>query len=200
MIESVNEPLLNRETLSLKYDQLLEKLLGRYQYFVCFFVICSMVGFGYIENGMAYLIMVPDQYQCKVNKTWRECSREQICEANLEYKATGPFSIQNWVQQYGILCLSDSEIGLLGSMIYLGQTLSAIPFSWLADYFGRRWTLSLAALVQVAALLVCYSTTNFQLAVWMMLLCGVVGTIASSTVAFVYMCEFIPVRLHNLIN
>jgi MFS family permease len=129
-----------------------------------------------------------------------ECTREQICEAGLEYRSSGPFSIYNWVQQYDILCMSDNVIGLLGSMIYLGQFLSAYPFSWLADYYGRRWTLSLAALFQVLALLVCFLTTSFELAVWMMLLCGIVGTIASSTVGFVYMCEFLPSSLHDRVN
>lgn len=46
----------------------------------------------------------------------------------------------------------------------------------------------------------CLLTNNAEFAIYMMLLGGIVQTIASSTGCWVYMCEFVPEKHHNMIN
>jgi MFS family permease len=47
--------------------------------------------------------------------------------------------LDNWVQQYSLICEEKWKIGLIGSVYWAGVVATAILITWLADKYGRRW-------------------------------------------------------------
>ena len=56
------------------------------------------------------------------------------------YKAdeNDPQSLDNWVDQYDLLCEPKWKIGLLGSVFFSGVICTVILVPWLADKYGRK--------------------------------------------------------------
>lgn len=47
--------------------------------------------------------------------------------------------IENWVQQYDLICVDKIKIGLIGSLYWSGVLTLIIFLPWVADKYGRRW-------------------------------------------------------------
>ena len=98
---------------------------------------------------MALLEKEPPSFYCEYddengNQTWRECTKEEICSQNLPKDRYKPNEnedeyIDNWVEQYDLLCEPKWKIGLLGSCFFVGVITTMIVASWLADEYGRKW-------------------------------------------------------------
>ena len=46
--------------------------------------------------------------------------------------------LENWVEQYDLLCEPKWRIGLIGSIYYAGVMTTIILVSWLSDRYGRK--------------------------------------------------------------
>lgn len=47
--------------------------------------------------------------------------------------------IENWVQQYDLICVEKIKIGFIGSLYWSGVLTLVIVLPWIADKYGRRW-------------------------------------------------------------
>lgn len=47
--------------------------------------------------------------------------------------------IDNWVEQYSLLCEPKWRIGLIGSCYFIGVITTILVIPWLVDRVGRRW-------------------------------------------------------------
>lgn len=54
-------------------------------------------------------------------------------------------SIKNWVDEMGLMCAPSLEIGLFGSIYFLGMALSGV-FLKFSDHYGRKRIIQLGCL------------------------------------------------------
>lgn len=85
-------------------------------------------------------------YLCKnrsdVGAEWETCKTEDFCgkEAEIEYRVDeeNSLSLDNWVEEYGMTCSPNYQMGLFGSLFFIAVVVASFLFTPLADKFGRR--------------------------------------------------------------
>lgn len=111
----------------------------------------------FLVIGMPFFKSEPHHLTCKqTNGQWQTCSKEYICEhglSKLDYKANKGDSqyINNWVEQFDLLCESKQRVGFIGACYFIGVIIasSLVPIGWLSDNYGRKWIFILSMLVEV---------------------------------------------------
>lgn len=108
---------------------------------------CLQASLGtFTQSGIALLEKEPPRFECLDDGTgeWRECSKAEICGGNIprdhyRYDEDQEEYIDNWVDQYELLCEPKWKIGLIGSMYFAGVVSTILLIPWLSDKWGRRW-------------------------------------------------------------
>ena len=153
-----------------------------------------------IVGGMAFLEKEPENFYCKSDKVqeWNYCSKDFICHRkNIDdgfmYKADtseeGYFN--NWVFKFDMLCRSHEQIGMLGSAFFIGVIFGLITIPGIADIFGRKNPFIFTLMVSCVAQLGLIITTDFNWAVFFMILCGITFP-GKNVVGLNYLLEFLP--------
>ena len=98
------------------------------------------------------------QFQCAYDddlSTVFECSREDFCDkgqvaSGISYTINwdSVYSLHNWIEPLNLACASDFEIGLFGSLYFVGFAVGAFSVVRLGDVYGRKWVLVTALGVQ----------------------------------------------------
>lgn len=113
--EEVNEVL----TLEDKYNKILETSsfggCGLYQVLTTSAVILGMIGQGFLDYNMAYLIIMPE-FTC--TDSGDACTNDDICQG--QNTPQQPYTINfgnstnlhNWVEQYDLVCAGKLELAL----------------------------------------------------------------------------------------
>ena len=104
---------------------------------------------------------------------------------------TNDTSLHNWVEQLDLVCVSNTNIGLLGSMYFAGWSCSLLFVPLLSDKFGRK-RIFIAA---VAATVLCMVGTMLSHSLVLTdVLIFLVGVLSSGRimVGYVYGSEFCP--------
>lgn len=90
---------------------------------------------------------MPPAYHCYDDETdtWNECSKSEICEKHLprdhyKYDEDQDEYIDNWVDQYSLLCEPKWRIGLIGSMYFAGILTTILIVPYIIDKCGRKYT------------------------------------------------------------
>ena len=99
----------------------------------------------------------PPRFEClnDENGEWRECSKEEICGGHIprdhyRYDEDQEEYIDNWVEQYSLLCEPKWRIGLIGSLYFAGVVSTILLIPWLTDKFGRRWIVIISYTLLIA--------------------------------------------------
>ena len=101
-----------------------------------------------VVYNYAFFLMYP-KYLCEQpDKSFSYCSREQMCEQQMELGIYDDFkyeidwnstySLKNWIGKLGLECSETYVIGLFGTLEFLGQLFACFVYPPLADYCGRR--------------------------------------------------------------
>ena len=149
----------------------------------------AIVGYDWILFSMQFLERF-NSYKCIFKEkdvygraSYQDCSREEIC-ADLardfpdrviyDYRSNkeDPEYLNNWVPQLNMLCLEDSEIGLLGSAFFIGLFVGLFFFPKMGDLYGRKKIFILAVLGSLVLLFIMYYSTSFYLTMGCILLIG----------------------------
>ena len=95
--------------------------------------------------GLGFMEKEPPRFECLNDSdgTWRECSRDEICDRNIPKDHYRPVKdddeyFDNWVEKYDMLCEPKYKVGLLGSMYFIGVLVSMTFVGYLADLYGRK--------------------------------------------------------------
>ena len=121
---------------------------GRFQLLMAIITMGNYVRSALTYYPLPYLELKP-VYMC-TNSTdpFQEpfvCESDQFCKSNSEIKFDyikyddEPKSLHNWVEQLDMKCKSNSEIGLIGTMYFVGIIFSVLIVPRISDLYGRKW-------------------------------------------------------------
>lgn len=110
---------------------------------------------------MPFFKSEPHHFTCKSDSgDWHTCSQEYICEEQISkenYQANKHDSqyINNWVEQFDLVCESKKRLGFIGACYFIGVIIASsfVPIGWLSDLYGRKWIFILSMIVEIVA---CY--------------------------------------------
>ena len=132
---------------------------GRVQLFVTIVISLNMFRQAFFLYSLPYLEMVP-AYTCTSadRPDPYECTPEDFC-GNDSITATPDYSVEsslrNWVEDFDLACRSETEIGMLGSSLFVGIIISSLTMPRIADLYGRKWViLCLSSLQFLVTLLI----------------------------------------------
>ena len=121
------------------------------------------------SDGLSYLEKVPPAFECEQysskgmtdiiqnhQKSWKACTVKEICAEKMpkhKYRPvkSNPEYLNNWVQKLDLLCVSEAEIGLLGSSFFFGLLVSTSWAPSYADTHGRLFLIQMTILVRLVA-------------------------------------------------
>ena len=143
---------------------------------------------------LPYLILMPD-YMCRSKASLTsndpiesfECKPDDFCPAdslvNIDYiNWNSDRSLYNWVQKLDLSCKTDTEIGLIGAMYFVGILCSVLTFMRLSDIYGRKWPIIACQFIQLPAYVwMFYMNTLYEAyAIFFLFGLGFSGTISIS--------------------
>jgi hypothetical protein len=109
----------------------------------------------YISYNLSFLELYP-QLECKESGQWNTCEKDDICDGSKliegkEFRSdfSSKYTLHNWVEESNLWCTGKFQIGLFGSIIFLGYGVSSFLVNPLSDKYGRRFVLLLATLMHV---------------------------------------------------
>jgi MFS family permease len=95
------------------------------------------------------LVMFP-KYTCP--DAIAPCDAEARCHYGpsiVKIDWSDEWSLDNWVDKYGLDCVEPWRIALMGSMYFAGTTTFGIIVSRLGDLYGRKWPVTISALISI---------------------------------------------------
>ena len=98
---------------------------------------------------------------------WKSCTQQEICALKLTrdqyYPVTSdPEYLDNWVDKLNMMCMSQSDVGFLGSCFFIGIIASILWVPKFADTYGRLPCILIALSLQVISLIGVYISTNIR--------------------------------------
>ena len=119
---------------------------GRFQYIIAFVVMGN-----YCRSALTYYVLpfmeLFPVYMCTsaLQPTPYVCEPENFCGNDLityTVDYTADTSLHNWVEQLDLTCKTKSEIGLIGSIYFIGIIISMLTVPRAADLYGRKWPIT----------------------------------------------------------
>jgi MFS family permease len=126
-----------------------------------------------------------------------QCSKQQFCSINPPLPRenyidwTNKYSLKNWIITLDLYCGSSFEIGLFGSLFFLGYLCSCLVFPPMADIYGRKIFVIIVCIEQCIcflALLFIPNTYVFYIAIF------IFGSSVplKGMIAYTHLMEFLP--------
>ncbi|CAI2367215.1 unnamed protein product [Moneuplotes crassus] len=142
-------------------DNMIEKTggFGRLQIAILVCMLIANIPTAFYSYGLPVLEQFPD-YVCTTDSGMDyRCKRNQICINGMPKESMiwginwdSSRSINNWVDEMDLMCATKFQIGLFGSIYFLGFAFSGV-FLKFSDHFGRR------KIIQVGCLFSCFIVT-----------------------------------------
>lgn len=87
-----------------------------------------------------YLTKMPS-LECLKNGVWNHCEAKEYCstfylDRRIDYDS--PLTYKNWVTELNLICHSNKEFGLIGSLIFVGGVVGSTFITPLGDSIGRK--------------------------------------------------------------
>ena len=177
---------------------------GRYQLEVSVIFGLAMFMCSYSLYSLPYYELQP-RYECRTfNETtgtmneWVGCKVEDICKTidqpgseelyRVDWTAT--YSLNNWVQQYNLMCTSKNEMGAFGSLFFVGLVVGSLWVPRLSDYFGRKIVMLFGMAVHIITCLVVVTTTSMKVGLAALFINGM-GMTGRVFVGYVWVSGFL---------
>ena len=155
---------------------------------------------------LGYLTL-PQVYECsiypdfKTNETEKcfsqfnknEPTVPHFCGTNLNKRVVweAETSLHNWYESLDLACRSKGEVGLIGSILFVGWTLAAFIFPRLADIYGRRLIFTSSMLIQTLSFFGLYFSRNIYVTYVFMFFLGT-ASVGRCSVGYLYLMEILP--------
>ena len=138
---------------------------------------------GAVIYGLIFFVLFP-KYLCLVEGTineYEDCYRDDICEndqvvTNYKLNYTSPYTLNNWVEQMDLTCVSNKKIAWIGSSFLIAQSVSYLmtPFLIRAINIKNAWLL--LALIQFITYLTYYFVNDINVALVISIFYGISGS------------------------
>jgi MFS family permease len=136
---------------------------------------------------------------------WTKCTVSQVCKNpqpifKYDYGGTGSLSIQNWVEDMGLLCLDPLVLGMFGSVMYGGFAIMSFFAPRYSDTYGRKKVVipGLIACVIIEAIMI-FISRNFYFTLTLMFLYGLTGAFRISLV-YLFLLDLTPKKYTPLVG
>ena len=78
----------------------------------------------------------------------------------------------NWINQYGLLCTPQAQLGLIGSAFFIGVIIAMCFVPQFSDKYGRKPFIVMTLTIQLIALWAMKVTTNLYVAIFAVFILG----------------------------
>ena len=102
-------------------------------------------------------------------------------------------SLHNWVTWLDLYCVESYQLGIFGSLYFLGFLISCLIFPPLSDKYGRRNFFMLGALLQLLAISAKMTFRSKEIFLALMFVLGFSQPM-KSMIAYSHLMEFLPRR------
>ena len=182
---------------------------GKFQWYYSVVLIVVFSMHGYLPYTLAYQLLMPpffckpaDQpdstpYECKHDAFYKhsKCDPNILFTPNMDTSE----SLYNWAYDMELFCTSSFEIGLFGSLYFVGFMLGSLTLLRLADIFGRRPIYFLGIVLHLASLTLAIFIESL-LSRYLCIAALGVATAITVNCTFVYMLELVPANRQNLLG
>ena len=90
-----------------------------------------------------------------------------------------------------LACISKGEIGLIGSMQFVGWALASTFLPRLADMYGRKYVFLFSLLLQLLSMAATFFSENSKLTTGIMFFLGFSG-VGRCSICFLWLMELLP--------
>ena len=101
--------------------------------------------------------------------------------------------MNNFIVDFNLHCISGFEIGLMGTSIFAGYTLSALIFPRMSDVIGRQKTFRRSFFLHVMGTAIILFAPSYYFIYLGLFLVGLASTVRTA-VGYVYSLEFIMTK------
>ena len=116
---------------------------GRFQLIMSLICMGNYVRSAFFYYPLPYMELIPDYVCTSPDHTGPyKCKPKDFCDksnVNAQIDWDSDTSLHNWAEQLDLQCKSDSEIGLIGSMYFIGIIVSVMTLPRMSDLYGRKW-------------------------------------------------------------
>ena len=122
---------------------------GCFQFQMALSLITTFTSTGFIIYSLGYLEKLP-LFFC--GEGAQPCSQEEACLRNPHsYTTRYPLDKTNLIRKLSLQCATGSQIGLIGTIYFIGLTLGSLFLPPLADRYGRKKFILLSNLLHLVA-------------------------------------------------
>ena len=114
----------------------------------------------FVIYNLGFLELMPE-FECNYpgNSTTFPCKEKDFCGTDIEYSIVkGPDTLDNWVEKLSLICRPGWQVGMLGSSLFIGWTLTTLWLPKLADTYGRKKMCLAAAIIDLLLLTVIFAS------------------------------------------
>eukprot|EP00347_Sterkiella_histriomuscorum_P001230 403372829 len=181
---------------------------GKFQKFMSVFYLYMFVTTAFLSFNFAFFLMppifrCPDGIDTNGNMLYKDCTRTEVC-ANLPavgiktlINTDHKYSLLNWIERFDLECGQKFEIGLFGSMFFLGYISSCLIFPPLADAYGRK-KFAVGVCVQQALCFVALLYIHSQMVYYIAIFLIGFSVPLKAMIAYTHLMEFLPGRVSTV--
>eukprot|EP00347_Sterkiella_histriomuscorum_P011808 403371019 len=177
---------------------------GRFQKFANLIIIMGILSGSQILYNLWYFQMMPI-FECKTANSldhYHQCSRESFCnnpqiDWRIDYSKEE--SLNNWVQQLNLFCITQTQQGLIGSFFFLGAFLGCFFIPRLADIYGRKKPYIFGLILYSITAIIYPFSTSLNLN-YLLIFLGGISESGRYYVGFVYLQELMPKSHQTLVG
>lgn len=100
-------------------------------------------------------------------------------------------SLNNWVQEFDLVCASSFTISSFGMIFFAGYAIGSAIIPKLADLYGRKRPFFAINVLSLISLIIIVTVPQLQIVLMCLFLIGLV-TSGNFTIGICYMGEFVP--------
>lgn len=100
-------------------------------------------------------------------------------------------SLQNWIIDMNLACTSKAQIGLIGSMQFVGWMIASCFLPRLSDIYGRKYIFIGSILLQLVSFIALFFSKSAEVTIGIMFFMGFSG-VGRCSICFLYLMELLP--------
>ena len=102
-------------------------------------------------------------------------------------------SLQNWIEQFNLVCATKNKFGLFGSLYFVGLVIGSIVLPRLSDIYGRKKVMIFGNLLHIIPCVVFLLSKDVNISFLMMTITGA-GMASRVFVGYVWMTENMRIK------
>lgn len=135
--------------------------------------------------------------------SWNECTTSTVCNVEsapmYKFDDSSSFTISNWITNRDLLCISNTQLGLFGSIYMSGYAFGALTILRAGDIYGRKPILILSSASNtIIYFLLCFAS-DIRVIYALLFIDGAMR-MTKGSLAYISMQELIPEKKRSIFN